>query len=89
MSKVGGGGRLTSPLKASCNNFFFEVSRLNTDFPTISQLGLLRRRASARNVSYTPYHKGENIPYQPLLIKPVFSLLAHAGKTGSFLKKNP
>ena len=59
----------------------------------LSQAGpksLLRRRTNARNVSYTPYHTGEKhtiSPYEPLLIKPVISLLANAEKKPFFFVK--
>ena len=43
---------------------------------------LLRRRANARNVAKHHIPQATNMPYQPLLIKPIFSVLelAHAEK---------
>ena len=48
---------------------------------------LLRQRADARTETTATNHitQTKNIQYQPLLIKPVFSLLAHAEK--SFFSK--
>ena len=40
----------------------------------------IRRRANARNVSYTPYPTGDKHTISTLLIKPIFSVLAHAEK---------
>ena len=39
-----------------------------------------RRRANARNVSQTPYPTGDKHTISTLLIKPIFSVLAHAEK---------
>ena len=50
----------------------------------VSSVSPSSEQTNARNVSYTPQAK--NIPYQPLLIKPVFSLLAHAEKNRFFSK---
>ena len=47
---------------------------------------LLRKRANARNVTYTSNLTGENIPCQLLLIKPIVNLLPNTEKL-SFLKK--
>ena len=41
---------------------------------------LLRRRANARNVSLTPYPTGDKHTISTSLIKPIFSVLAHAEK---------
>ena len=41
---------------------------------------LLRRRASARNVSSTPYPTSDKHTISTLLIKPIFSVLARAEK---------
>ena len=46
----------------------------------VSSFSLLRRRANARNVSYTPYPTGDKHTISTLLIKPIFSVLAHAEK---------
>ena len=48
--------------------------------PGTCYLSLLRRRVNARNVSYTPYPTGDKHTISTLLIKPIFSVLAHAEK---------
>ena len=46
---------------------------------------LLRRRANARNASFTPNNTGEkHTILQALLMKPIFSLFANVDKTGFF-----
>ena len=52
--------------------------------PGTCYLNLLRRRVNARNVSYTPYPTGDKHTISTLLIKPIFSVLAHAEKTVFF-----
>ena len=72
----------------------FGIFKQNRDNPDeIGMVGqsdwyLLRRRANnTRNVSYIhQIPQAKNIPYQPLLIKPVFSLLENAEKKTVFSK---
>ena len=52
-------------------------------------LSLLLRRANARTSAKHHIPQAKNIPYQPLLIKPIFSVLAHAEKTVFFKTSVP
>ena len=80
------------PISTNGKTWLFDLHKLitnylNTDFPTIPQSaptteGLLTLETSATH--QTP--EAKNIPYQPLLVKPAFSLLANAEKTGIFSK---
>ena len=52
----------------------------------VAGVSSINLRANARNVSCTPHQnpQAKNIPYQPLLLEPAFSLLAYAQETVFF-----